>query len=108
MPLYYSDNNKSELDFVIEEGNGIAVLEVKKSDGQSKSAKAVIEGRSNRHTNRCYKVRDKNFGKGSYFDGIPTTRFLSFLRQSERKRKPACEWKCPNYNAQIASMEMVA
>jgi hypothetical protein len=88
MPLYYSDNNKSELDFVIEEGDGIAILEVKKSDGQSKSAKTLIEGKSNRHADRCYKVRDKNYGKGSYFDGIPHNA-LSFLLESIRKKTEA-------------------
>ena len=88
MPLYYSDNNKSELDFLIEEGDGIAILEVKRFDGQSKSAKAVIEGKSNRHADRCYKVRDKNFGKGSYFDGIPHYA-LSFLLEAIRKKTEA-------------------
>ena len=88
MPLYYSINNKSELDFLIEEGNGIAILEAKKSDVQSKSAKAVIEGKSNRHADRRYKVKEKNFRKGSCFDIIPHYA-LSFLLEAIRKKTEA-------------------
>ena len=95
MPLYYSDNNKSELDFVIEEGDGIAILEVKKSDGQSKSAKAVIEGKSNRHADRCYMARDKNFGKGSYFDGIPHYALSSLLEAIRKKTEATLRVEMP-------------
>lgn len=71
MPLCYSDNHKAELDFIIEDGSKIAILEAKQADGQSKSARATIEGKSNRHADICYKIRGKNFGLGSYYSGLP-------------------------------------
>lgn len=70
-PLYYSDNGKSEIDFVLQENNSISILEVKMNNGKSKSARAVIEGLSNRHASKCYKVTGNNFSIGSYYYGLP-------------------------------------
>ena len=82
--LYYSNNNKSELDFVIQDNNEPSILEVKMVKGNSKSAKAVIEGKSNRHASKCYKITNKNFSIGSYYYGLPHYALL-FLLQMIRK-----------------------
>lgn len=84
MSLYYSDNGVSELDFIIEKLSGPTILEVKKGNYPSKSAKAVMEGRSNRHASYCYKIRSGNFGKGDYYDGLPHYA-LSFLLEKIKK-----------------------
>ena len=71
LKLYYSDNGKSEIDFVIQDDNKVSILEVKMVKGNSKSAKAVIEGTANRHAAKCYKITAKNFSTGSYYFGLP-------------------------------------
>ena len=83
-PLYYSDNGKTELDFIIQEDKKICILEVKMNQGQSKSAKAVIEGKSNRKADTCYKVYNGNMSKGSYYFGLPHYA-LPFLLQKINK-----------------------
>lgn len=95
IPLCYSDNNKSELDFVLEENDGVAILEVKKGDGQAKSAKAVIEGKSNRRADRCYKVRGKNFAMGSYFYGIPHYALPFLLAEKKAVTENALQVELP-------------
>lgn len=77
--LYYSNNNKSELDFIIQDNNQPSLLEVKMVKGNSKSAKAVIEGNSNRHASKCYKITNKNFSIGSYYYGLPHYGLLFLL-----------------------------
>ena len=83
--LYYSNNNKSELDFVIQEGNEASLLEVKMAKGNAKSAKAVIEGKANRHASKCYKGTGKNFSRGSYYYGLPHYALLFLLEGLKEK-----------------------
>ena len=70
-PLYYFDNGKSELDFIIQDDNKLAIIEVKMNKGKSKSAKAIMEGKSNHHADICYRVTDANFSLGTYYKGVP-------------------------------------
>lgn len=87
-PLYYSDNGKSEVDFVIQEDNKTTILEVKMAKGNSKSAKAIIEGKANRKAEKCYKITGKNFSKGTYYYGLPHYA-LPFLLSSIRENTKA-------------------
>ena len=82
--LFFSNNGVSELDFVIDTINGPAILEVKMGNHNSKSARAVITGKSNRHASICYKVRSGNFGVGDYYYGLPHYA-LSFLLEILKK-----------------------
>ena len=83
--LYYSSNNKSELDFIIQDNNEPAILEVKMVKGNSKSAKAVIEGKANRHASKCYKVTNKNISTGSYYYGLPHYALIFLLDMLKEK-----------------------
>ena len=83
--LYYSNNNKSELDFVVQDNGEPSILEVKMTKGNAKSAKAVIEGKANRHASKCYKVTSKNFSKGSYYYGLPHYALLFLLDYLKNK-----------------------
>ena len=83
--LFYSDNGVSELDFIVETIDGPAIIEVKQGNKQSKSARAVIEGKSNRHASICYKVRSGNFGIGSYYYGLPHYAFSFLLNKIKSK-----------------------
>ena len=83
--LYYSNNGVTELDFLIETKEGPAIIEVKKGNQQSKSARAVIEGRANRHANVCYKIRNANFGRGAYFNGVPHYGFIFLLKKIRKE-----------------------
>ena len=60
-------------------------IEVKQGNKQSKSARAVIEGKSNRHASICYKVRSGNFGIGSYYYGLPHYAFSFLLNKIKSK-----------------------
>lgn len=70
-PLHYYDNGKSELDFLLQDGNKLAIVEVKMNKGPSKAARAVMEGKSNRKADVCYRVTNQNFSRGSYYYGLP-------------------------------------
>ena len=83
--LYYSNNNKSEVDFVIQDDNKVAILEIKMAKGNSKSAKAIIEGIANRHADKCYKVTANNFSVGSYFYGLPHYALPFLLKKIKKK-----------------------
>lgn len=83
--LYYSYNYKSELDFVVQDDNESSLLEVKMTKGNAKSVKSVIEGKTNRHASKCYKITSKNFSVGSYYYGLPHYALLFLLEILEEK-----------------------
>ncbi len=84
LPLYYSRNKESELDFIIDTIKGVSIVEIKMGNKQSKASRAVIEGKSKRKAVKCFKIRDANFAKGDYYNGYPHYAF-EFLLEDIKK-----------------------
>jgi Holliday junction resolvase-like predicted endonuclease len=86
---YYSDTKRhQENDFLIEEKDGISVVESKAKNGKMASAKALAEGKTPYKILRVYKLISGNFGKGSFYFSLPQYAFPFLLETiSGRLRK---------------------
>ena len=82
-PLFYFSNatNHLEIDFIIEDNDGIILIEEKSTNGKMAASKALMEGKSPYKAKKCYKIIKENFGKGSFYTSIPQYAF-SFLLDS--------------------------
>ncbi len=87
LPLYYFSNGSEhlEIDFIIENEDGIVLLEEKSTNGKMAASKAVMEGASPYKASECYKIMGGNFGKGSFYTSIPHSA-LPFLVTEMRQR----------------------
>ncbi len=72
-PLYYFSNGKDhlEIDFLIEDIDGIILIEEKSVNGKMAASKNVMEGKTKYSAKKCYKIIRENFGTGSFFTSIP-------------------------------------
>ncbi len=71
--LYYFSNGKDhlEIDFLLEDKDGIILLEEKSVNGKMAASKNVMEGKSPYKAKKCYKIIKENIGIGSFFTSIP-------------------------------------
>lgn len=72
-PLCYFSNGQEhlEIDFLIEDSEGIILLEEKSINGKMAASKNVMEGKTSYKAKKCYKIIKENFGEGSFFTSIP-------------------------------------
>lgn len=83
---YYSDTKRHlENDFLLEDKEGIDVIESKSTNGKMASAKALAEGKTPYTIHRVYKLSQGNFSKGDYFFSLPQYAFLFFLEEEKKK-----------------------
>lgn len=73
LPLYYFSNGTDhvEIDFIIENKDGVILLEEKSTNGKMAASRAVMEGKTPYKANKCYKIIRENFGSGSFYITIP-------------------------------------
>lgn len=80
LPLYYFSNGKEhlEIDFILEDNEGIILLEEKSVNGKMAASKNVMEGKTKYKAKICYKIIQENFGQGNFYTSIPQYA-ISFL-----------------------------
>ncbi len=80
LPLYYFSNGKEhlEIDFILEDNEGIILLEEKSVNGKMAASKNVMEGKTKYKAKICYKIIQENFGQGKFYTTIPQYA-ISFL-----------------------------
>lgn len=73
LPLCYFSNGQEhlEIDFLIEDSEGIILLEEKSINGKMAASKNVMEGKTSYKAKKCYKIIKENFGEGAFFTSIP-------------------------------------
>lgn len=88
-PLYYYSNTLKHLenDFLIEDGDGISVIESKANNGKMASSRLLKSGKTPYHIKNVYKLVAHNFGKGDFFITIPQFAFPFLLEKIQE------EWK---------------
>ncbi len=78
--LYYFSNIQDHLviDFLIEDNDGIILIEEKSTNGKMAASRNVMEGKIPYSAKKCYKIINANFGIGSFYTSIPqyATSFL--------------------------------
>ena len=72
-PLCYFSNGQEHLkiDFLIEDSEGIILLEEKSINCKMAASKNVMEGKTSYKAKKCYKIIKENFGEGAFFTSIP-------------------------------------
>ncbi len=73
LPLYYffKGEDHLEIGFLIEDNDGILLIEEKSTNGKMAASRSVMEGRTPYKAKACYKIIQENIGKGSFFTVIP-------------------------------------
>ncbi len=94
-PLYYFSNGEKhlEIDFLIEDDNGIILLEEKSVNNKMAASKNVIEGKTPYKASKCYKIIKENFGKGTFFTSIPQYATPFLLEQIKQENNKGIELK---------------
>ncbi len=72
-PLFYFLNGSDhlEIDFILEDNDGILLIEEKSVNGKMRASRMVMQGNSPYKAKCCYKIIRNNFGKGDFFTSIP-------------------------------------
>ncbi len=72
-PLYYFLNGSEhlEIDFILEDSDGILLFEEKSVNGKMRASRMVMENKSPYHAKACYKIIRNNFAKGDFYISIP-------------------------------------
>lgn len=73
LSLYYFSNGQDhlEIDFLIEDIDGVILFEEKSTNGKMSASRNVMEGKTHYKGKRCYKIIKENIGKGSFYLSIP-------------------------------------
>ena len=92
-PLYYfsSGANHLEIDFIIENIDGIILIEEKSVNGKMAASRAVMEGRTQYKAVKCFKIIKENFGEGSFYTSIPHYAFPFLLEDMKAALKKGFE-----------------
>lgn len=92
-PLYYfsSGANHLEIDFIIENIDGIILIEEKSVNGKMAASRAVMEGRTQYKAVKCFKIIKENFGEGSFYTSIPHYAFPFLLEDMKTALKKGFE-----------------
>ena len=97
VPLYYHEDTLRHLenDFLVENGQGIDVYEVKATNGRLTSAKALLEGNSpyKDQIKHVYKLIDKRYGEGLFYRSLP--RFLLGFKVAAEKQATLASLRLP-------------
>ncbi len=73
LDLYYFSNGTKhlEIDFIIEDSDGIILLEEKSVNRKMAASRNVMEGKTHYKAKKCYKIIKENIGQGSFYTSIP-------------------------------------
>ena len=97
VPLYYHEDTLRHLenDFLVENGRGIDVYEVRATNGRLTSAKALLEGNSpyKDQIKHVYKLIDKRYGEGLFYKSLP--RFLLGFKIAAEKQATLASLRLP-------------
>ncbi len=98
-PLYYFSNGKDhlEIDFLLEDNEGIILLEEKSVNGKMAASKNVMEGKTKYSAKKCYKIIRENFGEGAFFTSIPQYATPFLLEDIKRECNKGIELKPLEY-----------
>ena len=93
--LYYFSNGQDhlEIDFLLEEDDGIILLEEKSTNGKMAASKNVMTGKTPYKAKKCYKVIQENFIEGSFFLSIPQYALPFLLKKIKEESSKGIELK---------------